>query len=205
MANIASTGSGNQSITYYALPNKTIDGSSLSSNIQDIVGGGGDVINLASGQQYFPNVGNDTVNGSSNGWNYISLWDGATGNITIDFTKGVMSPNGFGGVDTFTNITGVNDGGGINLNIIGNNKNLSFTLGNSNATVNGGTGLDTVAFYGQKSSNFKISILSGNSYSIANTQNGTVDNLTNIPALIFSDEIIDTSSLSSQKNIFLLS
>ena len=116
MANIASTGSGNQSITYYAPPNKTIDGISLPSNIQDIVGGGGDIINLANGQHYFPNVGNDTVNGvGSNGWNSIDLWDGTTGNITIDFTKGVMSPNGFGGVDTFTNINSINDSGGINL------------------------------------------------------------------------------------------
>ena len=102
-------------------PNQTVDGSTLPSSVTQIIGAGGDNVTLWQNQVYQDGPGNNTINFIDYNNETLGYWN-ATQPVNINLQTGIVSNNGFGGIDT---IKGLQYLGYINL-------------GNSNANLIGG-------------------------------------------------------------------
>ena len=111
--------------TYFGTNNSdVIDGNKLTSDTYWIDAGfGDDIIILAPYQGYISGPGNNSITGVGQ-YNSYSLWN-ANQNAYINLQTGIVSNNGFGGVDKIANIDVVQTGNK-NSNIVGNNLNNSF-------------------------------------------------------------------------------
>ena len=114
-------------------------------------GAGNDTITLKIGHA-LGGAGNDTYYGTTQ-WSNVAYW-GVHQGVRIDFSKGTAE-DGFGGIDTFVNITSVH-GSGFNDDFIGSTRNEFFHGGGGNDTFVGGGGTDEVAYYNVKSTDAKI-------------------------------------------------
>ncbi len=110
--------------TYYAIPNELVDGAKLPLNIKSIQGAGGDVISLAQGQTYISGPGNNNITCPNpslvdpSKFGFYAFF-GATQPADINLQSGIVSNNGFGGVDKISGIDSVATGSS-NSRIIGN-------------------------------------------------------------------------------------
>jgi hypothetical protein len=180
--------------TYYAQPNQTVNGANIPSSDNTIIGAGGDTIILANNQNYAAGPGNNNVSIASGQWGTYLDWYGS-GAFSINLSTGIVSNNGFGGVDTISNIENVMTGGGLSSGtIIGDSKNNQFWMLSDNNTVTGGGGFDTVIFYQIPSSQYTLSVGPNNLVTATNTKNNKSDYFTGISALQFGDVILEITN-----------
>ncbi|TCR66383.1 cadherin-like domain-containing protein [Bosea sp. BK604] len=123
-------GAGNDQITGDDLAN-TLDGAAGNDTLN---GGAGDDLILAG-------AGNDTIDGGA-GFDTLDL-SGATGPISVDFIRGMVSGEGIG-TDSFSNIEKLLFGAGDDV-VNGGNGNETFDGGAGNDTLKGGAGDDALS------------------------------------------------------------
>jgi len=180
--------------TYFGTNNSdVIDGNKLTSDTYWIDAGfGDDIIILAPYQGYISGPGNNSITGVGQ-YNSYSLWN-ANQNAYINLQTGIVSNNGFGGVDKIANIDVVQTGNK-NSNIVGNNLNNSFWINGGNNTIYGNGGFDKAIFYQQNSTAFKISYdFNNNEFTVSNQYSSNF--LYDIQFLQFQDKIIAKSDLT---------
>jgi hypothetical protein len=96
--------------------------------------------------------GNDAFYGTSR-WSNVSYWNSSSG-VKVNLAKGTAE-DGFGGSDTFFNITSVH-GSRFDDIFIGSARNEYFHGGAGNNSFIGGGGSDEVLYYGVKSTEAQI-------------------------------------------------
>ena len=148
-----------------------------------------------------PGPGNNFIYGVNN-WNFIQYFSSPIG-IYVDANKGIIQ-NGFGGVDTFTGITGF-QGTGYSDYFIGSSRNEVFSTGRGSDTVVGGGGYDRVSVeYGSELfKDFNIDFNSEtNTYTIVSLSNPNQrDVFIDIDEITFGDKTIyNPNSIGIAKN-----
>ena len=171
---------------YTLTPNEKIDGSTLPSSVNTIVGAGGNVVTLGSNQSYQDGPGNNTINFVAYNNETLNYWK-ATQPVNINLQTGIVSNNGLGGTDT---LKGLQYLGYINLadsnaNVIGGQYQMHYGVNNGNTTITGGsTGNDFIEFY-NPISNYTYKVNSNGSITFTNNSSGTTTTTANIYRLLF--------------------
>lgn len=167
-------------------------------------------------------TGNDTYTFSPNNPFYETIWD-AGGNDTIDisnFTLGSTISLNPGSYSTIafpapgsSSFNGTNDlgiaFGTLIENAVGGSGNDTF-IGNSISNhLDGGTGIDTMVYSGNKSE-YSINKISDNAYTVTNNFTSTkdtamtdtkkIDTLTNIERIQFADTMFSLSDVSDSSS-----
>ena len=148
-----------------------------------------------------PGPGNNFIYGVNN-WNFIQYFSSPIG-IYVDANKGIIR-NGFGGVDTFTGITGF-QGTGFSDYFIGSSRNEVFSTGRGSDTVVGGGGYDraSVEYGSELFKDFNIDFNSEtNTYTIVSLNNPNQrDVFIDIDEITFADKTIyNPNSIGIAKN-----
>lgn len=169
--------------TYYGTPgNDVIDAYALNlSDSTDIDGGRGDDIVTLRYNGFIAGLGQDTVIGTG-AYSGYGLWNAQKG-CTVNLELGTAI-DGFGGFDTLINIHVVHDSF-FNDTLTGSKNDDTFWLNGGSNRVNGGNGVDKV-IYNTKSKGFSISYPAFGE-AIIKRPDGSVDRLTNIERIEFSD------------------
>ena len=185
--------------TYYAKPNEVVDGSKLPSNITNIQGAGGNIVTLVNNQSYIAGPGNNNIT-TTGGWSNYIFWY-ASGNVSINLKTGVVANNGFGGVDTISNLKNVMTGGGLSSStLIGDEKDNQFWMLSDNNTVVGGGGSDTIIFYQADYANYSWTSNSDGSLSVKNKQSIKSNYLTDVSYAQFGNALLDLRNPNTIKS-----
>ena len=113
---------------YYAQPNEVVDGNNLSIDYWWIKGAGNNEINIGQRISYLASPGNNQISGVNGQYAFWGLPSGSSGSINL--ASGIVSNNGYGGVDKISGIICVAAAGkGTNINIIGDKNNNWFYVG----------------------------------------------------------------------------
>ena len=75
---------------YTLLPNETIDGNTLPSSVNTIVGAGGNIVTLGPNQTYLDGPGNNTINFIAYNNETLNYWN-ATQPVNISLQTGIVS------------------------------------------------------------------------------------------------------------------
>ena len=173
---------------YFGTPNNDyIDAATLSSNINWIdAGQGDDTVLLTANIGYISGPGNNNIVGIRNNSAYI-LWN-APQVANINLETGIVSNNGFGGLDHVSGIDIIHTGSNGSY-INGNNSDNTFWINGGNNTVNGDGGFDTAIFYQQSVSNYNINYFEKNDEFLISNAN-IIDDFTGLSSIQFSDKTI---------------
>ncbi len=98
-------------------------------------------------------AGNDTITGTTLSWSAVAYWT-SPARVVVNLQTG-KAQDGYGTVDTLKNIREV-QGSNFDDHLTGSTANESFGGGRGNNTIVGGGGLDSVSYYGQKSTDATI-------------------------------------------------
>ncbi|MGX5734984.1 metallophosphoesterase [Bosea thiooxidans] len=129
------------------LANGSAEGDAIGSDaltaIETVIGGAGNdiLIGDAGDNVFVGGLGNDVIDGGA-GFDTLDL-SGATGPVTVDFARGLVSGAGLG-TDSFSHIEKLLFGAGDDA-VSGGNGNEAFDGGAGNDTLKGGAGNDTLA------------------------------------------------------------
>jgi Ca2+-binding RTX toxin-like protein len=170
-------------------------------------GSGNDTVNGGTGNDLIvggDGAGDDTYNGGDgvDTLKYTSAKAGIKVDLTLSSGNATsIAGNDAAGIGT-DRITGVENiiAGNYSDIVIGDNANNQITGGSGNDTINGGTGTDT-AVYSAAKSQYTVTKNSDGSVTVKdNRTSGTTDGtdtLTNIEAIQFADQTVQTSSLGN--------
>ncbi|MGX5735209.1 ExeM/NucH family extracellular endonuclease [Bosea thiooxidans] len=128
------------------LANGSAEGDAIGSDaltaIETVIGGAGNdiLIGDAGDNVFVGGLGNDVIDGGA-GFDTLDL-SGATGPVTVDFARGLVSGAGIG-TDSFSHIEAFRFGAGDDA-VSGGNGNETFDGGAGNDTLKGGAGNDTL-------------------------------------------------------------